>query len=246
MRKGRSGRVHANNVRVADVTRAGDKHFAVRSINRDNEASEWVISLEEVGEWAYNRGSGGKGTPLGRLDEILPEVLTWETEPDIVVGDLIVFKHDEIHIDAKTIEWASRHKGQDGLTVPTETTRRVPSEYLRITHVGRHKRGHWFAKFVVVGSDKLEYLAPKFGTTTNPLRSIDPDGPTVPVAVDPHQRRMVDGMRDRKRLVAAKKALLEQLVAATGDGQMVRLRVAIGDLDRKIARLDREHEREAA
>lgn len=246
MRKGRSGRIHPSNIRIADVVLAGEQHFAVRSINRDDERAEWVISLEEVGSWAYNRGSGSKGTSLGRLDEILPEVLTWETEPDLVVGDLIVFKHDEIHIDAKTIEWASRHKGQDGLTVPTETTRRVPSEYLRVTHVGRHKRGHWFARFVVVGSDKVEFLAPKFGKTTNPLRSIDPDGPTVDVAVDPLQRRTVDGMRDRKRLVAAKQGLLEQLVAAKGEGQMVRLRIAVGDLDRKIAKMDRAHEREAA
>jgi hypothetical protein len=117
---------------------------------------------------------------------------------------------------------------------------------LTITHVGRHKRGHWFAKYVVGGADKVDFLAPKYGTTTDPLRSIDPDGPTVDVLVEPYQRRRVDGMRDRKRLVAAKQALLEQLVAAKGEGQMVRLRIAIGDLDRKIARVDRQHEREAA
>lgn len=246
MRKGRSGRIHDNKVRIADVVKAGDKHFAVRSINRDNNTSEWVFHLEEVGGWAEKSRTARAGTSFSEIEEILPEVLTWDTEPDVVVGDLIVFKYQELHIDANTIEWAARNEGRDGLKVPTETTRKVPAEYLRITHVGRHKRGHWFARFVVGGADKVEFLAPKFGKTTNPLRSIDPDSPTVDVMVDPHHRRMVDGMRDRKRLVAAKKGLLEQLVSAKGEGQMVRLRIAIGDLDRKIAKLDREHERAAA
>jgi hypothetical protein len=246
MRKGRSGRLHPTNIRIADLSVAGDKNFAVRSINRDDQASEWIIGLEEVGEWAARPRPARTGISFNQIEEMLPEVLTWETEPDIVVGDVIVFKYHEMHIDAKTIAWAARHRGEDGLTVPTETTRKVPAEYLTITHVGRHKRGHWFAKYVVGGADKVDFLAPKYGTTTDPLRSIDPDGPTVDVLVEPYQRRRVDGMRDRKRLVAAKQALLEQLVAAKGEGQMVRLRIAIGDLDRKIARVDRQHEREAA
>lgn len=245
IRKSRSGRALRCTVSVADVTRIGNRYFAAKSIRRDPGTSEWVIQLEEVGEWAVQTANEQNYT-AGDLEELLPEVLVWDEEPDVEVGDLVVFSWRETHIDPGTMLWAARHEGEDGLTVPEETTRREPAEFLEITHVGRHKRGHWIARFVVKGTDKLEYMARTSGTTTSPQISIDGDAPIPRLLPDPDADLRSERQRDRQRLVAAKKAQLEQLVKESRPGVMARLTVSIGDLDAKIKAIDREEMKCAA
>jgi len=176
----------------------------------------------------------------------LPEVLTWAEQPDLEVGDLIVFKHQETHIDAETIRWAAKHQGEDGLKVPTELTRKNPAEFLEITHVGRHKRGHWFARFVVKGADKLEYMAKTSGKTTSPHISIDGDAAILPMFSDIGTERKNMEMRERQRLIDVKRAQLEQLTKASSPGVMARLALSIADIDARLAGMDGAKEKRAA
>lgn len=178
--------------------------------------------------------------------DALPEVLVFKAEPDLVVGDQIVFKHREVTIPVGDLEWAEKHQGEDGLRVPEKPTDRVPDEYLEITHVGRHKRGHWFARFIVRGADKVEYLAPSSGTTTNPRRSIDEEAPVLRVVDDPQAERRNMDLRERQRLVNTKRAQLEQLAASTSNAEMMRLTLSISDLERKIEAIDQAEDKKAA
>lgn len=243
-----TGKPLKSSVKRGDVVEANGKFYGVVGLPRlvkDAQGDDkWLIRFEEVGEWALEDGDG-RPRSLD-IEHDLPPVLSFTEKPDLEAGDTIILSENQTHIDADTIQWAERHQGEDGLRVPTEVTRRQPAEHLEITHVGRHKQGHWFAKYVVKGADRLQYMAKTSGTTTNPQISIDGDAPILPLFTAEETKRKNEEMRERNRLLAVKRAQLKQLTETSSPGIMARLALSIADIDAKLAKMDEVEHKKAA
>lgn len=177
----------------------------------------------------------------------LPPVLIWTEKPDLIVGDLIVFKETKLTLELGALKWAADREGQDGITVPTNDRATVPAEYLKITHVGRHRRGYWFARYTVHGTDRVEYLARGHGTTTNPSRSIDPDAPVMkPTETDREHRERSQRMSEVRQLQQVRQRLGRELTRAQTDGVKARVMLAIAQTEKQIETLTEPDARRAA
>ena len=102
---------------------------------------------------------------INELADYLPQMLTWETEPESRSGDIFVFR------------WGKMHGRYDAEDLATDDPRRgkvyraeFPDVYVRLTsHPIRHKKGHWQASFVRVGFDTTQYMKRGGGSIPNPL-----------------------------------------------------------------------------
>lgn len=126
--------------------------------------------------------------------EVLPAVLSWDTEPDVLVGDRFVLERGEI-IDTM-------------LDVPGGEPIRSTFDavYLEIIFVGRNKQGRHIAKYILHGADRPEYLAPKSGYTTSPGHSIDPEAAVLPIQSDQGAEDVNASIRERRRLLERRAA----------------------------------------
>lgn len=197
----KSGRDYGCSIKIGDAARVGERTLAVCSVRKDQ--GQWVIRFEEVGEWALpDPGDEIAEMKWKELKDRLPERLTWNAEPGTRSGDMYVFHWDEVvhHHDGK------RHRSS------------YPAVYLLITtNPIRHTKGHWWANFEPVGFDRVEYMRHGYGTTPNPLESIDKTGPVEVVEKTPAEReadeslrgthrKAADTARARRNLVRLKKA----------------------------------------
>lgn len=177
----------------------------------------------------------------------LPPILAWPEKPDLVVGDLIVFREIRLALEPEALKWAADREGQDGIKVPVDHRATVPAEYLEITQVGRHKRGHWFARYTIHGADRVEYLARGHGTTTNPSRSIDPDAPIMEsTGIDREHRERNQRMAEVRRLQQVRQRLGRDLTRAKTDGVKARIMLAIAQTEKQIEALTEPDIRRAA
>jgi hypothetical protein len=164
----------------------------------------------------------------------LPEVLTYTSEPDLVVGDIFVFENHRSGVSEDDVKWAAARAGKDGIKVPGPRQTVAPSVYIEITSIGRHKRGHWYAKFRVCGADKDEYMARGHGHTTTRHRAID-DVPVVKVVADPAKLQAAADMRDTRRLEELRRGLQHQMMRKDiGPGKLAVTVTAISDVERKM------------
>lgn len=201
----KSGREYGCSIKVGDAVKVGDRVLAVCSARKERAetGARWVIRFEEVGEWALpDPGDEIPEMPWDELKDRLPERLTWDAEPGTRSGDKFIFHWDEAihHIDGKRY------------------IHPFPAVYLLVTsNPIRHTKGHWWANFEPVGFDRVEYMRHGYGTTPNPLESIDRSGPVEVVEKTPAEkeadellrgthRKAADTARARRNLVRLKKA----------------------------------------
>ncbi len=200
-----TGRELGCSIQIGDAVKVGTRPLAVCSIRKEREGPEvpprkvragarqsparWVIRFEEVGEWALpDPGEEIPEMPWDELRERLPKRLTWDTEPGARSGDKFIFHWDEVvhHIDGK------RHRSA------------YPAVYLLVTsNPIRHAKGHWWANFEPVGFDRVEYMRFGYGTTLNPLESLDKTGPVEEVEKSPAEAEADEGLRETHRFMAA-------------------------------------------
>lgn len=131
----------------------------------------------------------------------LPQMLTWEDEPESRSGDIFVFRWGKIHgrYDHDAMPDDDPRKGQTYRTT-------FPDVYIRLTaNPIRHRKGHWQAPFVRCGFDTTQYMKHGIGSTPNPLAEnvIDKDVP-----LEQHERESNEAddlLRMSKRRTEASK-----------------------------------------
>lgn len=105
--------------------------------------------------------------PLNKLPAHMPEILTWDHEPQVRNGDEFVFS------------WRKFHEEINGTIHSIE----VPHVYIRLTSNPKRRRTlngyEWRASYCWCNME--DYMAPGAGTTTEQARSIDPERPVAPV-----------------------------------------------------------------
>ncbi len=183
----KSGREYGCSIKVGDAVKVGDRVLAVCSVRKDQ--GRWVIRFEEVGEWALpDPGDEIPEMKWKELKDRLPERLIWDTEPGARSGDMFVFEWDQVvhHHNGK------RHRSS------------FPAVYLLVTtNPIRHTKGHWWANFEPVGFDRPAYMRHGYGTTLNPLESLDKTGPVEVVEKSPAESEADEGLRETHRSMAA-------------------------------------------
>jgi hypothetical protein len=115
------------------------------------------VWLDEDGEEIFELS-------IAELARSLPQMLTWDTEPESRSGDIFVFRWGKIHgrYDAPDLEDGDPMKGR-----PYQAT--FPEVFIRITaNPIRHKKGHWQAPFVRVGFDQTQWMKRGGGSIPNP------------------------------------------------------------------------------
>lgn len=136
---------------------------------------------------------------ITELANHLPQMLTWETEPESRSGDIFVFRWGKMHgrYDADDLSPDDPRRGQ-------VYRASFPDVYVRLTsNPIRHKKGHWQASFVRVGFDTTQYMKRGGGSIPNPLAEsvIDHE---VPLEQDQRDANPLDELlRQAKRRTEA-------------------------------------------
>lgn len=129
---------------------------------------------------------------LRHLPSHMPEILTWDHEPEARMGDEFVFA------------WKKIHHTIDGRLHTID----VPHIYIRLTSNPKRRRTlkgyEWRASYC--WCEMESYMAPGAGTVTDPRRSIDPERPLAPVGGKSVEvRRAEEAVRKSKRQKPRKK-----------------------------------------
>jgi hypothetical protein len=175
--------------------------------------------------------------------DLLPEVLSFDSEPDLIVGDLIVFQFRNVSITAAEIEWAhSTQNGPDPVKVPSGTPARSPAVYLRIDAVRRNPKGRWIAEYTACGIEDPAFMAKTTGKITASSMSIDPEAELMNPP-DTKESRYVEirELKAKREQLAGERAGHRSRLLKTASPISRRLIPAmIKGLDRQIAELDRQ------
>ena len=165
--------------------------------------------------------------------DALPQVLSWEAEPDIVVGDVFVFDWTIVTITEDEIKWAQEHEHdeKDPTTVPENTVGKVPAVYLTITAIRRSiRRGakpKWIAEYVASGIEDPEFMDQISGSVTSWARSIDKEAERMDANTDGAGNEVLrDAKRRTQRVVETKRQM-----KGAGPGTRARLRNDLSRLD---------------
>jgi hypothetical protein len=145
--------------------------------------------------WIDEDGEAIREMSIAELAVSLPQMLTWETEPEVRSGDIFVFKWGKIHgrYDADDLAEDDPLRGK-------VYRAEFPDVYIRLTsNPIRHKKGHWQAPFVRVGFETTQYMKRGGGSIPNPLAESVIDN-EVPLEQDEREPNPLDGMlREAKR-----------------------------------------------
>jgi hypothetical protein len=117
--------------------------------------------LDEDGEEIFEMS-------IAELDRYLPQMLTWDVEPEVRSGDIFVFRWGKIHgkYDAEDLADSDPRKGR-----PYQAT--FPDVFIRLTsNPIRHKKGHWQAPFVRVGFDQTQFMKRGAGSIPTALSPV--------------------------------------------------------------------------
>jgi hypothetical protein len=172
------------------------------------------IWLDEEGEEIFELS-------IAELARSLPQMLTWDTEPESRSGDIFVFRWGKIHgrYDAPDLEDGDPMKGR-----PYQAT--FPDVFVRLTaNPIRHKKGHWQAPFVRVGFDQTHFMKRGGGSVPTALSPvvIDREVPLENSETDPRQEESNEVRRTMKRRVEQVTAKKREL-KGVGPGTEARLR----------------------
>jgi hypothetical protein len=179
--------------------------------------------------------------------ELLPEVLSFKQEPDLIPGDLIVFEYLGVNITEDEIRWAeSTQSGPDPVKVPTKTRGTRPATYLTITAVRRNIKGRWIAEYVATGIEDPAFMAKVGGRVTASRLSIDPDAEIMEPPAKESSYMDIRAMKVKRDRLAAERTTQRGRLMRTSSPISARLIPAmIEKLDRQISELDAKIESES-
>jgi hypothetical protein len=154
--------------------------------------------MTERETWLDEDGETITELSISQLAHYLPQMLTWESEPEVRNGDIFVFRWGKIHGRYDAVPDGDERKGR-----PYQST--FPDVYIRLTaNPIRHKRGHWQAPFTRVGFDTTEYLKRGGGTIANPMASsvIDREVPAETAEIEPSEADELMRMAKRRTIAS--------------------------------------------
>lgn len=145
--------------------------------------------------WLDEDGEEIREMSIAELYRYLPQMLTWEDEPQVRSGDIYVFRWGKIHgrYDAPNLEDDDPRKNR-------AYQANYPEVFIRLTaNPVRHKKGHWQAPFVRVGFDTTEYMKRGGGSVPTPLAEVVIDREVPLEQHDRESNELDEEMRAAKR-----------------------------------------------
>jgi hypothetical protein len=207
-----------------------------------SDGDEWIIQFEVLGLWALK---SIKERKVGReqIAAELPGVITYDHEPDLIVGDIFEFPNYREKIRDPNGDFPDRKNEQQEGGDPINED--VPGLYIQITSITRDKKGKWIARYCKHGFEEDEYMAPQLGYTKNPDRAIS-KAPVYRGKPDPAIAERDDAAREVRRLEALRAGLQQKLMTTSNPRKQVVVVKAIEDTERKLRAVQGKSERIAA